>query len=284
MINKIFIIGPVYPKKSWEKPFYLYANALSRILTKHNLPNTITLNTNEPQENDLSFIFYPYSSHNSKLKCNIIYINSESINIRKCILAEIKKPKIKMIWDYRNDNIKTLKRITKTPIYFVPPLYHEFMEENFPKDPSSKSIDFLLYGKNNERRNKIFETLSKKYNAIIFKTGNIDELYNMIKQTRIILIIHFYTDFSTIDFYRISFLLSNKVFFITEDTEDKKLRPVLKDAIIFSKYENLISNCEKYIMLSQEERDNITQSSYNYFKNNFKLEDYIPMQKIKEII
>jgi len=265
MINKIFIIGPVYPKKSWEKPFYLYANSLSKILTKNNIPNTITLNTNEPQENDLSFIFHPYYSDNKKLKGYIIYINSESINIRKCILSEIKNPKIKMIWDFRNDNISTLQKITKTPIYFVPPLYHEFMEENFPKCPSSKSIDFLLYGKNNERRNKIFDTLSKKYNAIIFQTGNIDELYNMIKQTRIILIIHFYTDFSCIDFYRISFLLSNKIFFITEDTEDKKLRPILKDAIIFSKYENFIGNCEKYIKLSQEERDNISQSSYNYF-------------------
>ena len=116
MINKIFIIGPVYPKKSWEKPFYLYANSLSQILTKNNIPNTITLNTNEPQENDLSFIFYPYNSDDKKLKGYIIYINSESINIRKCILAEIKNPKIKMIWDYRNDNISTLQKITKTPI------------------------------------------------------------------------------------------------------------------------------------------------------------------------
>jgi len=178
-MNKIYIIGPTISQKSWEQPFFIFANCLSRVLTKNKLDNIITLDTTLPKENDLSIVFYPYYSNNNSnktyklkpIKSYVIYIISESINVRKCIREEIKNPKIKMIWDYQNNNISILKKLTKTPVYLVPPLYHEFMEENYPKKKSEKTIDFLLYGQTNKRREKIFNVLKKKYNAMIYHTN-----------------------------------------------------------------------------------------------------------------
>jgi len=279
----IYIIGPAISHRSWEQSYFIFAHALSKILIKNNLQNIITFDTKDIKENDLVFVFNPY--YNNNINCKIIYINTDSVLVRPQIEEDIKDPNVKMIWDYQTANINILRKIGK-PIHLIPLLYHEFLEDNFVKDNCEKSIDFLLYGNGscNRRKDIINGLKKKKHNAVVYSTRDIYELYKMINKSKIIIIVAFYENAKEIDFYRISFLLANKIFFISEDTDDSELRQKVKDFCIFSIYDKFISTCEKYVKMSQKERDKICDNNYNLFKNNFKMEQFIPILQIKEII
>lgn len=285
-MNKIYIFGPTSINSPWEQPFYIFAQSLSRILSKNNIPNRVVGKRAPPdlKYTDLALVFQPY--YNDHIGCKIIYINSESMYIRKNICEQVRDINIMMVWDYQYKNINYLRGIASVPISYVPPLYHDFNEEHFIKENCDKKIDFLLYGSKCSRREDMIKRLSRNFKAIIYATKNVNELYEFINRSKIVIIIGFYANQLEIDFYRLSFLLSNKIFFISEEIqpEEREMREKLNNIAIFSHYNNFEDTCYKYIKLSQEERDKICEESYNAFKNNFKLEDYVPINDVKRIL
>ena len=87
-----------------------------------------------------------------------------------------------------------------------------------------------------------------------------------------------------VDFYRINLLLSNNTFIIHEAlSEEEKENYKLFDKIIFSKYNNFVKDCIKYISLSQNERNKIAHETYIWFKKNHTLSKYLPIKDIVNI-
>ena len=277
----IYIFGPKTISKTWELPFYLYANCISRVLNNNNIKNRIINKNNlkDVKEDDLMIVFQPYMR--DELLNKIIFINSESLSIRKEILKELKNPNIKMIWDYQNKNIELLNGRS----LYVPFTYHEFLEEHFIREKVEKDIDFLFYGKLNKRRSQILDRLKQKYNMVHLETTDYKTLYNHINRSKIVLYICFYENSKEFDFYRLTPLLSNKIFFLTEDIEkeDKEIKEIFENKMMFIKYENFYDECVRNINLKEEDRIKKTDELYKIFKNKLKLDKFIPIEKIKEL-
>ena len=277
----IYIFGPKTISKTWELPFYLYANCISRVLNNNNIKNRIINKNNlkDVKEDDLMIVFQPYMR--DELLNKIIFINSESLSIRKEILKELKNPNIKMIWDYQNKNIELLNGRS----LYVPFTYHEFLEKHFIREKVEKDIDFLFYGKLNKRRSQILDRLKQKYNMVHLETTDYKTLYNHINRSKIVLYICFYENSKEFDFYRLTPLLSNKIFFLTEDIEkeDKEIKEIFENKMMFIKYENFYDECVRNINLKEEDRIKKTDELYKIFKNKLKLDKFIPIEKIKEL-
>jgi len=279
----IYIIGPAKINRSWEHPFYMFSRSLSFILKKHNLENKVLSKIQDIiTENDIAIIIQPYYR---EINCKIIFVNSESLTVRKDVREQIQNGKnISMIWNYHQKNLTLLKKWDKKS-FLVAPFYHEFYEEHFKKIDCKKDIDFLFYGRINERRKKILDKLNLKYSVHTIETKDYEALYNLINRSKIVLIINYYENSLEIDFYRLTFLLSNKIFVINEEfqKEEKELFDKFEGKLICSKYDEYYENCEKYISLSQQERDKIAEEVYKIFKKKFYLEKYVPIEEIKKL-
>ncbi len=179
------------------------------------------------------------------------------------------------IWDYTFKNINCGK--FKNHIY-VPPGYSRFIEKNISM---KKDLDIVFYGGISSRRKKILDGLKQRLGdekVSIVKTNESNHI-KTVKRAKIVIDIHYYEHDKPIDYYRISPLLSNRVFVIHEDVqkEDKNTDAYkhLSKSLIFSEYDNFIDVCEKWLNKSHEERDDICEKSYKIFKKEFSLDNFV---------
>ena len=112
-----------------------------------------------------------------------------------------------------------------------------------------------------------------KANVLFGQYYDDNVLLRKIKQSKIVIFCYSSNYHSSLDTYRCNLLLSNKIFFIHEKIDfdlfpDKKI----KDNMIFSDYKDFPFICLKFLKMSQKERDEIAEKSYNYIKNNYSLD------------
>lgn len=285
-MTRVYIYGPAIMPDYWEHSMYLYARALSRLLKNNNINNEIVRNLPEDlNKNDLVFTFQPYYQKHL-FNCKIIFINTEAVAVRGNIPDQLEDQNVKLIWDYNYKNINILKSLTSKQIDFVPPLYDSIFEEHFIREDLPKDIDFLFYGVMNERRSKIIDELCSRYVVSIFRSSDYKTLYNLINRSKIVLIINFYSNNFPVDFYRLNFLVCNKIFVINEELQEDEieLRQKIGEKMVFSKYEDYLHTCGKYISLTQEQRNYMVNDTYEWYKKNFNFIDYVPINKVKELM
>lgn len=281
-------------------PFYIYAKAISIFLTQHNIENKMvdiykTFQLEQVKKNDIIICWLPYFHKRLygiiKDRINefkIIIINSEPLyhtsDYYKCI-NNINCKKI-LFLDYTYNNINLISKINKFNHIVSPFTYHPYFEEHFKENSDNninKDIDFLLVGWNKSNRRKyIQKQLENKYNYVTLCSTPYKNLYNTIKRSKIIVLIRYFEYDDCIDFYRLSYLLSNKAFVIHEMTTD----PLIKDfnKIIYSSYDNFINTCEEWINKSQDERDAKVNDIYDWWKINHHIDKYIPLSEINKFI
>ncbi len=201
------------------------------------------------------------------------------------------------VWDYSEKNIKWLKSNLKlNNIIYVPICYcHLLKKKNLLATP--KNIDILFYGSLNNKRKNILDNLKNNFNLnVAIKNNNIwgDDLDKLIYSSKIVLNIHFYEN-STLEMHRISYLLNNKCFIISEKTDEINLMNKYSDGIIFCEYSKIIESCLFWLKQDEHKRNHISNSGYSIFKKEsfdkyinqdiFKIEkeiDIIKSNKIKK--
>ena len=136
----------------------------------------------------------------------------------------------------------------------------------------------------NERRLNILNILKQKYNVVILSSFSGEnenkEICNIIKRSKIVLnILH--DDYNSIfDYYRNSFLVSNKVLLISEKPQniDTNLEIYLRDIdsnLIIPEYNKMIETVEYYLNNYNEEFiNNLIDKQYKWFKK-YNLKDLI---------
>lgn len=191
--------------------------------------------------------------------------------------------KIKYIGDYTYKNLnkfKTLLPNIETNI--LCPLFHKNFIINNPikkineNNILNDNIDILFFGSLNNRRIKIKNDLNEYFKNknlnIIFCYDYENTLY-YFKKSKIVLVINFYEEDFPIDYYRITQLICNKVFIIHEDVqkEDKKSNEykLLSKSLVFTEYDDICKTCEKYLNISENKKNEITEKTFECFKNNF---------------
>jgi len=276
--------------------FLRFTESLYEVLSKKfNTKIIYHLDDTLDYENDI-FITFNYSYLNkdlNKIKKHI-YISSEPLLIKdKSIINNdeiidlIKRKNFSLIFDYTNKNINLINKITKTKTFFTPLYYSKYLENIYPKNKIKKDIDILFFGYENRRRRKLKYKLNRISKKVVFvNLYDYNELLNYINRSKIVIIIHMYEKNKPIDTFRINILLSNKVFIIHESIDNDCFNDhkEFNKYIIFSEYNNLPITCKKYLNISQEERDNLSNKTYNWIKNNHSFDKYIPFDEINKLL
>ena len=282
-------------------PLVNYLQILAKIFTDKNLENKIVTQLPDVNTWDLAIIFTPYITEElvRSIQGKIILINTESLFVESChkvwlehIRKMIDSNNIYMVWDYNYKNIKKLNHYKGIKTYYIPPLYHYYLEEDYHKYENQnhqnlkKDTDILFYGSINERRAYLQEKLNKLDNVKVSfaNTMNLEQHYHNISRSKIVLVIHYYLENFTIDYYRISSLLANKIFVIHESVQpeekDSKEYALLSESLVFCDYDKIVETCEKYLKFSEEERDAICDEIYHIFKREMSLEQYLPFEQL----
>ena len=172
------------------------------------------------------------------------------------------------VWDYSKSNVDYLNS-RGINISHLPPGYHPALESiNGSHD---KSIDVLFYGKKKNRRIELLENISS-HEEINFRY--LTDVYGAerdryIAKSKIVLNVHAH-DKQALESIRLSYLLNNRVFVITEKSQDD---PYISIPIIRVSSEDFLS-ASLYYLNNVPERSSCAESCYRAFVDHF------PMQKM----
>lgn len=161
-----------------------------------------------------------------------------------------------VVWDCNKQNIDFLKKqgihAIHKPIGFHPNMFRI-------QQCKQKDIDILFYGSLNERRAKILKELQEKYNTKILFGIYGEERDVLISRSKIVIQIYFY-ETKLFEDVRMSYLLNNKVFTISENTPNKKY----KEFLVYADYDKFVETCEYYLK-NDHLRDDIAEKSFMAF-------------------
>jgi hypothetical protein len=148
------------------------------------------------------------------------------------------------VWDYSRKNIEELGKLGVTNVRFCGIGYVPELTRIPASDPD---IDILLYGSLNERRYAVLEEL----NALGFKVKALFDLYGetrdrYIARSRIVLNVHYY-EARVFEIVRISYLLANRRFVVSESGNDLELERPFRGGLVFARYEDLAYSCSRYL-------------------------------------
>jgi hypothetical protein len=178
-------------------------------------------------------------------------------------------------WDYSLENINHLNSLGINNVKHLSPGYHKKMEVINQKD---KDIDILFYGELNLKRVIILNKLAEKgYRVLALKFVFGKERNSYIERAKIIINISRFPN-SLLEEQRLSFLLNNRCFVISECPASNKVYPY-EEGIVFCEYDQLVETCELYLKPENEAlRNQVAQTGYQIFSQN-KMTD-----KIKEVL
>lgn len=148
------------------------------------------------------------------------------------------------VWDYSLHNVKALeaqgaRNVRHVPIGAVPEL-------NRIPVAGRQDIDILLVGGLNDRRRWPIEQLRDtglNVHALTDIYGPArDKLY---ARAKIVLNIHY--DLRVFEIVRVSYLLANGIFVVSEDCVNQDETAEFSDAVVFADYDRIVETCLRYL-------------------------------------
>jgi hypothetical protein len=176
------------------------------------------------------------------------------------------------IWDFSPANIGYLKSLGINQVDYLPLSFHERMQ--VLKPDREKSIDVLFYGGLDPRRVNVLNRLSEKRVKVTALWNLFGEKRNsFIEKAKIIINIHC-EEMAMLEEHRLSFLLNNKCFIVSE-------KPVFpgdrfsNEGIFFSDYEKLAETCEFFLKPENAHlRPELALKGFNEF-SRYKMVDFL---------
>jgi len=135
-----------------------------------------------------------------------------------------------------------------------------------------RPIDVLYLGSLNERREKMIDRIRTKHNLVQVQfITDINEYVRLIEHSKLVINIFSKEDNKPFDYYRLAFLYSNKVLVINEkiehfDTSIDEIPETMSSVMINVEYDDLPKAVDAYLSKPEKEINNITQQTYNIFK------------------
>ncbi len=163
----------------------------------------------------------------------------------------------RMIWDYAPSSARYLQQKGFSNVYYMPPGFHRNIESFRPRQ--NQDIDVLFYGSTHQRRTHIMKELNRLgVNVVNLASKFGAERNRYIARAKIILNIHAWDDLNVLETIRLSFLLANRSFVISENSDHNPY----EDSVIFAPYDQLVNTCLYYLQQPQQLRDEIAQKGY----------------------
>ncbi|GGL36318.1 glycosyltransferase [Nocardia jinanensis] len=149
------------------------------------------------------------------------------------------------VWDYSLRNIAALRELGIEGVHHVP-IGHVPELERIPPAPE-RDIDVLVVGSLNEHRLAPIERLRRlgiNAQAHVGLYGPARDA--MYARAEIVLNTHYYPA-GVFEIVRVSYLLANGIFVISENCADIDESSEFAAAVVFDDYENLVSTCLRYL-------------------------------------
>lgn len=165
------------------------------------------------------------------------------------------------VWDYSAQNLSFLAAHGCRNTHYIPLGYSRRLER-IVHSPA-KDIDVLFYGAQTPRRKCVFEALSARGVRFVAAFGAYGSQRDQaISRSKIVLNLHQF-DISQLEQLRISYLLNNRCFVLSESPQSDLYR----DGVIFSDYEKIADCCVSYLQPNMDaERARIAEAGYANLK------------------
>jgi hypothetical protein len=167
------------------------------------------------------------------------------------------------VWDYSTENITFLKARGIDALH-CPIGYHQMLEQ-IPGG-QQKDIDVLFFGSTGPRRNRVLKPLIDDMDIsckVLFGVYG-DARDRVIARSKIILNVHFYS-IRIFEAVRISYLLNNRCFILSEEAETNPYPAV---SLAAAPYENLVEQA-RYFLENEDERERIRMETCTQFRTNY---------------
>lgn len=173
------------------------------------------------------------------------------------------------IWEYSHVGLNYLRRGQlgeKTS--FLPPSFHRSLEKFRPRE--DPDIDVFFYGSVSDRRAHVLETLRAEGVRAVNSFGVYgSELDEYIRRAKIILNLHMWDGLSVLETVRLSYLLANRSFVVSEHGDHNPY----EDGVAFADYDNLVETCKLYLGERADQRDAIATKGYLAFRRSDMVSD-----------
>jgi len=142
------------------------------------------------------------------------------------------------VWDFSPGSSSFLVTKGLSNIFYLPPGFHRSLEKFVPA--ISQDIDVLFIGSPHPRRDKVLSALKSRG----VNVRNIPKLFGarrnqLMARSKIILNIHAWDEINSLETVRISFLLANRNFVISESSDHNPYG----DGLIYASYDEIVEKC-----------------------------------------
>lgn len=210
-------------------------------------------------------------SNNFIIKNNTIAYNLEQL-YERCIYLTPRYLEVLSnckVYDYNISNINFLKDFGIEAKH-LPIGYHPILETVKHQE---KTIDICFVGSLSDRRVKILQKLQDKgYTVAICNNLWGFQRDNIFAKSKIVLNLHYYSDIHLFEVVRVSYLLANKIFVVSETGQDSSEKE-FQEGVAFADYDQIIDTCEYYLN-HQDEANTIASRGYEIFKK-MDIRDYL---------
>jgi hypothetical protein len=147
------------------------------------------------------------------------------------------------VWEYSATNMLTLVALGCPAPRHVPIGYVPQLSRIAALAPERQDIDVLFYGSLNARRNAVLEGIAARGLSVKTLFGVYgDERDAWIARSRIVLNMHFH-DSRILEAVRISYLLANGVFVVSERGSDAAEAARFEGGVAFAAFDRLVETC-----------------------------------------
>lgn len=147
--------------------------------------------------------------------------------------------------DYSRQNIARLAELGLHDVGLLEIGHHRVLERI--DAPIDQPIDVLFYGSLNERRAAVLHDLDRRGVRVHHAFGVYGAARDaLIAQSKVVLNLHHF-EAKVFEVVRVSYLLANGRFVVSETGGDAELEAPFRDALAFADYDELADVCERFV-------------------------------------
>jgi tetratricopeptide (TPR) repeat protein len=156
------------------------------------------------------------------------------------------------IWDYSRTNIREFSKLDIESVGLCEVGYVPESTCIESASASKKDIDVLFYGSLNPRRQVILDQLEKRGINVVSVFGAYGlRRDKLIAKSKIILNVHFYES-KILEVVRISHLLANGCFVVSEKGGDPDTNREFEGAVVLEDYDAIVDSCVRYLVDAEQ--------------------------------
>jgi hypothetical protein len=161
------------------------------------------------------------------------------------------------VWDYSPLGVAFLEDKGLKNIAYLPPGYHSSLERFRPEE--EPDIDVLFAGSPHPRRETLLSGLKAQGLKVVYLQHSFGpDLDRHIARAKIVLNMHAWEGLQALETVRLSYLLANRSFVISEESDHNPYG----DGVVYAPYDNLVETCRHFARQPADVRDRVAENGY----------------------